>query len=225
MNTNWTTKDRLGLLVIPVELLISVLIFKVFFKHLGPNIALIINLVIFGLGFCIMLYLFGSVLKAQFHQYKKRLWLKLLLNIGLTLGAYGVLSFTRGLMGTSLEANPLESITYGSLFVMIAASIQPLLAPFAEELTFRYLLFMKIKPGVLKLIMFFVSSILFGLIHYFNFNGSVIDTVPYMIVGAYFALICYFFKNIWGSIFTHFFFNATNSFFPAILLLLAKLIS
>ncbi|MGX7329267.1 hypothetical protein [Enterococcus bulliens] len=28
MNTNWTTKDRLGLLVIPVELLISVLIFN-----------------------------------------------------------------------------------------------------------------------------------------------------------------------------------------------------
>lgn len=154
MNTNWTTKDRLWLLVIPIELLISVLIFKVFFRHLGPNMVLIINLVIFGLGFCIMLYLFGSVLKAQFHQYRKRLWLKLLLNIGLTLGAYGALSFTRGLMGTSLEANPLESITYGSLFVMIAASIQPLLAPFAEELTFRYLLFMKIKPGVLKLIVF-----------------------------------------------------------------------
>lgn len=222
---SWTKKEYLGLCVIPIELLISVLIFKVFFKHIGANASLIINFIIFGLGLLTMLYLFGPFLKEQFQHYKRRLWLKLLLNIILTLGAYILLSFTRGLMGSSLEANPLESITYASLFVMIAASIQPLMAPFSEELTFRYLLFMKIKPGVGKVLMFFVSSVLFGLIHYFNFNGSVIDTVPYMIVGAYFALICYFFKNIWGSIFTHLFFNASNSLFPALLLVLAKLIN
>lgn len=225
ITTTWRKRDFWGLTVIPAELLISFLIFKVVLHDPNATVALVINLIIFGCGLGVMLYLFGPVLKAQWQLYKKRLFLKLLLNIILTLGCFLILSFTRGLMGNTLAANPLDSVTYDALFLMIIASIQPLMAPFSEELTFRYLLFLKIKPGVLKVVMFFVSSILFGLIHYFNFNGSAIDTVPYMVVGAYFALISYGFKNIWGSIFTHFFFNASNALLPALALLLAKLVS
>lgn len=219
----WKKKDYLGLCIIPLEFLVGTLLGRL---PWGENklLAITVNLSIFFAGFLIMLFLFKDVLKEQWKLYKKnKLWLKLFLNIISVIGAFGILAVTKSLINKPLSINDPDALSFSMISIMLISSIQPFIAPFAEELTFRYLLFQKIPKGILKIGMLFVSSILFGLIHINNFNGDWMQTIPYMIIGVYFALICYFFKNIWGSIITHWIFNSINSIVPALGLFIAKL--
>lgn len=171
-----------------------------------------------------MIILFRDFFKKEWNLYKKnRIWLKLILNVLLVGGAFALLNLTRTVSISNLSAND-PSPSSSSLWLMLLASIQPFIAPFAEELTFRYLLFGEISNRWLKIIMFFVSSILFGLIHINNFNGNWVLTIPYMVIVLIFSLIYFFYKNIWGSIIVHWIFNSINSIIPAIFLIILKTI-
>jgi CAAX amino terminal protease family. len=218
----WTKKDFIGLSIIPLELFMGFIIGKVPFIANNSTLGLFVAVSIFSFGFLTMVFLFKDYLVSQWKFYKNKIWLKLLINILLVIGAFLLLQITRAVI-KNLSINDTNVTTYQSILMMFIASIPAFVAPFAEELTFRYLLFLKLPNGFFKVIMFFISSILFGLIHINNFNGNLIQTIPYMIIGGYFALISYFFKNIWGSIITHWIFNSVNSVFPVLFLLVSKL--
>ena len=221
----WTRNEFLGLLVIPIEFLLGTGLSNVSFVKSSPWLATSLSLCIFFTGFLVMIFLFKNFLKQEWDLYKKNnFWLKLVFNILLVGGAFALLTLTRATSISNLSANDVNQFSTSSLGLMLLTSIQPFIAPFVEELTFRYLLFGKISNKFLKVVMFFVSSILFGLIHINNFNGNWMLTLPYMVIGAYFSIIYLVYKNIWGSIIVHWIFNSINSIIPAIFLIILKII-
>ena len=211
-------KEFWALLVVPLELIIGNLLVEIPFFKKSANLSLALVVFLAVVAFLIIVITFREFLISQWHLYwTKWGWLKFLINIALVFLTSTVLSLTRtGL--DSLSASPKQLLISTGINLLIAA-IPPFLAAFAEEITFRYLLFGKFNQGSLKIIMFFVSSILFGLAHLANFNGDLLETVPYMVLGAYFALIYFFYDNIWGSIFTHWMFNSMNILLPALILI------
>ncbi|MDP9697481.1 type II CAAX endopeptidase family protein [Paenibacillus cucumis (ex Kampfer et al. 2016)] len=220
----WNKKDFIGVSIIPIEILLGTVLGQ-FSLEKNQLLGITLSLGIFLTGFLVMIWLYKDFLSSQWKHYKQnKLWIKLFFNALLVLGAFGILSLTRSLMDKPLSVNDTYSLSNAMVSMMLIGSIQPFIAPFAEELTFRYLLFGKFNSTLLKLLMFFVSSILFGLIHINNFNGDWIQTIPYMIIGAYFAVIYLVYKNIWSNIIVHWIFNSINSIVPAITIVVMKLI-
>lgn len=219
----WSRKEVLALFIIPIELILGMLLGKLTFITENPTIGLLFTLAIFVSGFLVMIYLFKDFLKSEWQRYREnKFWWKILLNIVLVIGAFFILIIVRKVPFVNLSVGDVSELSNFTLGMGLLASIQPFIAPFAEELTFRYLLFGKISNKVLKVIMFFVSSILFGLVHLSNFGGNWLLTIPYMVIGAYFALIYVLFDNIWGSIMVHWIFNSLNSIVPALLMVILK---
>lgn len=224
----WQTRDYLGLTIIPIELFLGTFLMRLPIFENNATLSILVSVGMFILGFIAMIALFHDFLGQQWREFRREhFWLKIIATLVLVGGAIFLLSFSRSIL-------PQEWLQYGSdsndssvsagVWLTLYASLQPFLAPFAEELTFRYLLFGKIRPKWLQLIFFFVSSILFGLIHINNFGGNWLATIPYMVIGAYFALIYFFSKNIWGSLLVHWLFNTINSLLPAIFLAILSLL-
>ncbi|MFR3686084.1 MAG: CPBP family intramembrane glutamic endopeptidase [Enterococcus sp.] len=219
-------KQWFGLLVIPLELLIGDYIFPLFHLTNDPKVGLLSSTLLFFTGFLVMIYLFGDFLKAEWRVYRQKLFRRLLLSIVLVAGIFLLLRVVRGLIPSELLE--LGSSTNDSSQTLnpswsVLAAIAPFLAPFAEELTFRYLLLGKLTNKALRLIMLFVQGILFGLVHWNNFNGNIYAMIPYMALGVYFGLIYLFSKNIWSSIMVHWMLNTMNAMLPALLLLILSL--
>ena len=218
-------KEMLGLLIIPCEYILVLTLSKLGIFQSNESLKILLSVGIFFLGFIMITYLFKDFLKKQWQEYRKKLWKNVLINIVLISGIYLILKATRLILPSTLSVDAIgDTMTYTTLLMGLIGSIQPFLAPFVEEIVFRYLLFESINNKVIKALMFFISSIMFGLIHINNFGGDWLLTVPYMFVGAYLALIYYFTKNIWNSIIVHWIFNSINSIIPAILIIIAKLL-
>lgn len=219
-------KQWWGLLVIPLELLIGNVLFPLLHVDKNPKIALLASTLLFLTGFLVMIYLFRDILKAQWQLFRQKLFRRLLLSILLVAGAFILLQVVRNLIPSELlqvrSSTNDSSKTLSSGWVLLAA-VAPFLAPFAEELTFRYLLLGSFSSKALQVIMLFVQGILFGLIHWNNFNGNIYAMVPYMVIGVYFGLIYLISKNIWSSIMVHWMLNTMNSMLPALLLLILSL--
>lgn len=216
-------KQWWGLLVIPVEMIINFYLFPLFNIEKEPIINLISTTILFVLGFLIMMYLFHDFLKTQWRLYRPKLFRKLLLSIVLMVGVFVIISLVRGLIPDHL----LETTTTTSSAAVlrkpgwaVLAAITPFLAPFAEELTFRYLLLGKISNNFLRVPMLIIQGILFGLIHWHSFGGNVYATIPYMVVGIYLGVIYLFSKNIWSSLIVHWMLNTMNSLLPALFILI-----
>lgn len=128
----------------------------------NPVIGPVLNVAVFFTRFLIMLHLYKDFLKSQWQEYRKNLWLKLLLNVVLVVGVVLILELSRKALplSMSIQANNVAAFANTSLFLALLDSVMPFIAPFAEELTFRYLLFGKINNKLLKGLMLFVSSIL-----------------------------------------------------------------
>lgn len=217
-------KEYLGLLVIPLEFLIGTIISRFSFEE-NQFLSTVLNVSIFIIGFLVMIWLFKDFLKSQWQFYKQnKLWLKLIINVCIVIGVYGILALSRSFLNKPLSINDSNQLSSTMISLMLIGSLQTVIAPFAEELTFRYLLFGKFNSGILKCIMFFVSLILFGLVHINNFNGDWIQTIPYMLVGAYFAIIYSLFNNIWSTIIVQWLFNCINSVIPILFLVVLNLI-
>ncbi|MGL9727854.1 lysostaphin resistance A-like protein [Enterococcus sp. DIV0756] len=219
-------KQWWGLVVIPLELLIGNYLFPLLHLTKDPKVALMASTLLFLAGFLIMIYLFHDFLREQWRLYRQKLFLKLLLSILLVAGAFLLLRIVRGLIPSDLLQvrssinQPSQSL---SPSWAVLAAVAPFIAPFAEELTFRYLLLGKFSSKILRILMLFIQGILFGFIHWNNFNGNIYAMIPYMVTGVYFGLIYLFSKNIWGSIIVHWMLNTMNSMLPALLLLILNI--
>lgn len=210
-----------ALLIIPIEFLIGQYIFPLFSITSKPIPALIFTTLLFGTGFAVMIYVFKDFLKAQWQFYRHKLFWKLLISILLVAGAFLLLQLVRGLIPAHLltvESDPSDTGVQLSAGWMLLAAVTPFIAPFAEELTFRYLLLGKFTSRAVRGVMLVVQGILFGLVHINNFGGNIYGTIPYMVIGIYFGVIYLVFNNIWGSLIVHWMFNSINSILPALFL-------
>ncbi|GEK29275.1 CPBP family intramembrane glutamic endopeptidase [Furfurilactobacillus siliginis] len=171
--------------------------------------SIIVNVIIFGAGLLLALYLYGDVLKADWPKFRAHIWRNLLLAIVGVFALYALLAATRLIIKPSASAAAMPVLLSANpAAIGIIASLTSLFAPFTEEIIFRHVLFYQWRGrGWLTGVMFVVSAIAFGLVHWFNFNGDLLQTVPYMFTGVFFAAIYYFSKNIWQNIMTHFFFD------------------
>ncbi|EOH96194.1 CPBP family intramembrane glutamic endopeptidase [Enterococcus pallens] len=214
-------KQWWALLVIPIEFIIGQYIFPLLPFDDKPLVSLILSVLLFGTGFAVMIYIFKDFLKAQWRLYRHKLFWKLLISIFLVAGAFLILHLVREIIPAHLltiRSSASDSSAQLSAGWALLAAVVPFIAPFAEELTFRYLLLGKFTSRAVRAVMLIVQGILFGLIHINNFNGNVFATIPYMVIGIYFGVIYLAFNNIWGSIMVHWMFNSMNSIFPALLL-------
>lgn len=215
-------KEFWALLIIPLELVIGSFVGQLSFVRNNKNVSLSFVIFLSVIAFLLMIIMFRKFLINQWFLYwKKWGWFKFMINIGLVFLATLILSSTRTVI-SSLTANPKQLLISTGLSLLLS-SIPPFLAPFTEELTFRYLLFGKFSQSSTRWFMFVISSIFFGLIHLANFNGNIVQTIPYMIIGAYFSLIYLIYDNIWGSIFTHWMFNSMNTIWPALTMIFSGL--
>ncbi|MDT2737331.1 CPBP family intramembrane metalloprotease [Enterococcus pseudoavium] len=218
-------KQRWGLLVLPAEMLIDEYIFPLLQPDKNPKAALLAFFLLFSAGFFIMIWLFHDFLSAQWQIFRQKLFQRLLLSILLVIGVFLILHFVRVLIPSDLLTVPTNSSSIQTLSVgwTVLAAMIPFIAPFTEELTFRYLLLGKISNKIFRFFMLFVQGILFGLIHWHNFNGNIYAMIPYMAIGIYLGLIYLIAKNIWAPLMVHWMFNAMNSLLPALLLLFLNL--
>lgn len=214
-------KQSWGLLIIPVEFMISKLLFPLVHLDRHPKTALIASTVLLLVGFLLMLDLFHDFLQEQWRLYRHQLFFKLLLAIFLVAGAFLILWLVRRLissqllLSTSSTSGSSQSLSPGW---MLLAAVTPFIAPFTEELYFRYLLLGKFSTKILRAIMLFVQAILFGFVYGNNFNSNVYTMIPYMVLGAYLGIIYLLSKNIWSSIIVHWMLNIMNAVLPALLL-------
>ncbi len=214
-------KTVLVCLIPPLELLIVPLAIKLVHGQLGR---VIIMDLVFLLGFCGALWLYGSVLKADWPRFKRH-WLRnSLWAIGGVFVSYAILAAVRLVLKPLAVGSGPDVLSIQPALVSFAASLTVLLAPFTEEIIFRHALFYQWKQrGILTWLMFILSAVLFGLVHWNNFDGNIIAMVPYMAVGAWYALIYYWSHNIWQNIMTHFLFDFIQ-FLGAVLVLVVTLL-
>ncbi|MCH4171451.1 MAG: CPBP family intramembrane metalloprotease [Lactobacillus sp.] len=166
-----------------------------------------VTVLIFLVGMLTLLYLYGHVLKADWPAFRAHIWRNLGIAVLLTVGLSGVLALVRlGLqpfMPASIMLSAQSTATLG-----LIGSVTALMAPFSEEIVFRYVLFYQWRNrGLLTPVMFLVSAAAFGLVHWNNFSGNVMQMIPYMVIGAVFSIIYWVSQNIWQNIATHFLFD------------------
>ncbi len=175
----------------------------------------------FFLLFLATLSIFSDVLKKESREFKQKIWLKVLISIGLMIGIVVLLQLTRKILPPGWLVNPSETTPEINLTLLGVAlpMIQPLLAPFYEEMMFRYLFISKANSQRLKIAMTFIQAIVFGLLHTANFGGNWLATIPYMVIAFYFGVIYLVSRNIWYSITVHFFFNFMSAVVPVLIYL------
>lgn len=219
MKTEWSTRDTLTLLVIPLELGLGYMLAAVF---AGVNAATLsaVPFCLKVLSLFLIVFLNHDLLMENWKRFTERLWLKLIFCVAGAASMYLVLSGIRSLAGMAQSAEAMKAITGGLPYgVFLLLSFTPVLAPVTEEVVFRHVLFYKFRARISwRSIMCLVSSFLFGAVHLGNFGGNLWLTVPYMVIGLLYNLIYYFSKNIWTSITIHLFFNFAQSVLPTLLI-------
>ncbi|GAF38581.1 hypothetical protein JCM14202_397 [Agrilactobacillus composti DSM 18527 = JCM 14202] len=122
-----------------------------------------VTVLIFLVGLLALLYLYGGVLKADWPEFRAHLWRNLGIAVLLTIGLYGVLSLVRLGLQPFMPAAMLLSAQSTATLSLIG-SLTALMAPFSEEIVFRYVLFYQWRNrGLLTPVMFVVSAVAFGL--------------------------------------------------------------
>ena len=225
----WTWKDTAVLFIVPVELGLGWLL-----NHSAVSdnkfIVVILSFCIFFAGFLTAVLMKKEKLKADFKVFKQEKAKNIIIAI---IGAIVLALITvsgRALLvgkasGVGLEASLSLSTMKEMIIPTLLGSIIPVLAPFTEEIIFRYELFYRWRNNRLLLpIMWIVSSVLFGLVHYNNYAGTPIMMVPLMVAGFLTAGLYYWRKTIWVNIFAHFIYNSVLSLIPALLLILIEIL-
>lgn len=234
MKAKWERKDWLGLIILPLELLIGNNLTRIPFFKENPFYFLIGVIVINVLAFLTLITLYKSDLKTQWKEYRQHLWRNLLLAIVLVVASHLLIQFVRDALPANLMKIPAdtsgETVSQNDfqgnlqLVALFLAALPSFIAPFSEELVFRYLLVGKSPNTLIRIMMLFVQAVLFGLIHYANFNGNLYATIPYMAVGFFFGLIYLVYRNIWGSLIVHWIFNSINQMIPTLFIIILTLL-
>lgn len=219
MNKVLSKQEKLYILSFIISFILGTIINQLTF--LSSTHKSIITAILFFILFLITWKLFSKLLKKEWLGFKKKIGLNFLICIGLAVGAALLLQFTRSVLPSEwLDSNAAIPETFNlSIVSLVLSTLQPLMAPFYEEIMFRYLFISKANSRPLKIVMLFLQAIIFGLIHTANFGGNYLATIPYMIVALYFGVIYLVTKNIWYSISVHFLFNFSSSILPLLFLL------
>ncbi|MCL2248300.1 MAG: CPBP family intramembrane metalloprotease [Oscillospiraceae bacterium] len=224
---NWTKLDFIALVLIPVQFLVSwvLVVMQV------PHTQNIVSIVIFAIGLlsvCILSKIYGTVLKNDWVNYRKKIWLKILISI---VGAGCIIAILQGVrllmapfMPVALSSGVSESDAISAPFaITLIAAVMPLINAYQEEIIFRHVLFYKLRGAwYVSAFFFFASAFLFGIVHLNNFDGNFIRTIPYMVIAMCFNLVYLFTKNIWYSIGIHLAFNFLMAFVPALFMLVMQ---
>jgi len=218
---NWTKLDFVAVILIPVQLFVTwVLVFMQV-----PHVHNIVLIVIFTLGLlsvCILSKIYGTQLKNDWAEYRKKIWLKILFSIVGAGCIIAILSVVRLLMSHFIPIAPSSAAGENEMIMMpfalvLIVAVMPLINAFQEEIIFRHVLFYKLRGAkYITVIFFFVSAFLFGAVHLNNFDGNIIATIPYMAIAMFFNLIYLFTKNIWYSVGVHLTFNFVMGFLPTL---------
>lgn len=223
---NWTYKDTLILLIVPIELLLGRIFTSLTIPHKDIWGAIFVT-VVFTSGFLVATILKREILKHDFHLYKERFLKNSLISIA---GAiiFGVIVLgLRNFLPVSEQATiensiaAAVSVNIGQNSLVLAGGITAVLAPFTEEIVFRHVLLYKFKDyRYLRVLMLVISSLLFGLAHYENFVDTPILILPLILGGFVLGLLYLWKKNIWINIFSHLIHNFIFGFLPSIVVLL-----
>ena len=209
MNIKDKRRAVITLTIIPLQFVLSWVLFKLPLTLENQPLMAIVQILISYLAFVVIICLNKSFLKSQWKIYRNNFGKKILFAILGVVLLHVILYLVRIPLKSLSAAADIDPLAM-PLILSIPISLIPLTATLNEELILRHYLFYNIKNKYFKWIMFFVSAILFGLIHYNNFSGNLIQLIPYMVMGALLGLIYQFSGNIWASVSVHFLFNAIN---------------
>ena len=106
---------------------------------------------------------------------------------------------------TSSYAENVGVLSEGNFVVSLIATI--ILAPIAEEIVFRGLIYRNLKKGMPILVAGFISSLIFGISH-----TGIIWMIYAFLIGIFFVWIYEKFNSILGSIIVHMVFNLLGTF-------------
>lgn len=106
---------------------------------------------------------------------------------------------------TSSYAENVGVLSEGNFVVSLIATI--ILAPIAEEIVFRGLIYRNLKKGMPILAAGFISSLIFGICH-----TGIIWMIYAFLIGMFFVWIYEKFNSILGSIIVHMVFNLLGTF-------------
>jgi membrane protease YdiL (CAAX protease family) len=217
LNSKFSWRDYLGLLVLPGLFLAGEVVKKIFVGSSQTLLQLGVVVIIYTLALAVLLSLQGGVLVAAWRTYRQKLWLKILISLGGMIAMHALIIVSRRFLPASVSSSQSQEPTLTMLSIVLAA-LPPLIAPFLEELTFRHLLGFKFKDSAwLYPVMIVVSSFLFGLSHLANFSGQLTLTIPYMLVGVFLSLVYAKTKNICYPLGMHLTFNGVNALLPIII--------
>ena len=210
---SFSVADYVILAIVPSELLIGRLWALVPSTDLMNGIFVIL---LFGVGFCLSIYLKKDVLKHDYRNFGNHKGKNILsVFIGVILVSLVLLGGRSVLEGIV----PTADIGYSTL--RVASIITPLFAPFTEEIVFRHVLFDKFKyDKKIYGMMFVISSALFAIAHYENFANNLILALPLFFAGMIFAYFYKKTKNIWVNIWIHFIYDFLFGVLPAIVVLI-----
>lgn len=197
------------------------------------NMKIYLSVGVATLGLIAAIWLYGSVLRADWGKFKQHIWRNMGLALIEMIAAHLIIIGVRTVIGifvhkSALALTPsmdlLNIAGLGAASVTLLGSLTALMAPFSEEIVFRHALFFQFRNrGALTWLMLIVSSVLFGLAHWNNFNGNIVAMIPYMCAGAWFAIVYYLSKNIWQNIMVHIMFDLI-SFVSALFLFVVTLL-
>lgn len=220
VETKWRWSDWLILAYVPVGMGITFLN-KNF--HWNTNLYTNVGIIWSVLWFFFAVYFKRDVLKTDWVTFKQRKKVNWLLVVGVLI-AFGVsqIIFQQLLMG---KIN-ISDLSIGQKFqLFITSFLTSIMAPFTEEIIFRYELFYRFKNGKksIFILMAFVSSLLFGLAHFIS-GDSLIGVCSLILVALVMTLFYKLSNSIWVSLMGHFIWNFVLS-APAIIVILFNISS
>lgn len=185
--------------------IIPILLFKIDVNNYTAKDLAIVNTSAEVLYIILLVILYHKELKIEFKDFKKnfktdfdialKYWI---CGLGIMYITNIIISIITKMPSSSNETAVQSLITSAPYLMLITAGI---LAPIAEELTFRKGIAMLIKN---KWIYCIVSGFIFGLLHVIGYSGlEYLYLIPYGSLGFFFAIIYSKTNNIYPSICMH----------------------
>ena len=219
----WTTRDSLVLLIIPMTLMLGYLLTALDVSKLHVAV---VDTLLRGLLFTILCVAYRSMLRHHWQKFCQAFWRSILLVMIGGVLIQVIISMTRSLLPISLETqyDSSEQAVTLSFISQLFISFAPLFTALIEDIIFRYTLLQKlfVKPLIWRIFIVLANSILFGLIHFQNFSGNLTATISFMSAGLFLNLIYLWTKNIWHVLLIHFLNNTVLSLLASIVLIITQ---
>lgn len=125
--------------------------------------------------------------------------LVMLMLMGASLALYGnvLMSFVTMVVDPEEYNQSIQMLTYGKTIWQLLLWVG-FLAPIAEEMVFRWLVFLRLRDHMAFPAAAVISGLLFGLYH-----GNLVQAIYAGVLGAFFAFLTEYSGNIWSGVFAH----------------------